>query len=464
MNLFFRKKDTNRDDYSALSHEEFEQPSSEVEEREIAIYIDALTAGHYDAQMDLKGGTVREALRRHVNELSESASGNLARTVNFSGQLSEAMVAVARMADDVRDVGNNSQAMAAAVEEMAASTNQVSSSSVETTIAAQIAQDAANEGLSQVASAADAMRNISDVTQKLSSRLDVLEEASIQIEDMANTIETISNQTKLLALNATIEAARAGESGKGFAVVASEVKSLSEQTKMATDHIAKRIQSLNMEMKEMKFAVAASAKAVGEGDRVVNEVGGQIDSIVHQVTGVNSRMGEISSVLDQQREATNDIAEQVSRIASRAMKARDNVDSMVVAVGGSETLINNQFATLENKSVDNYVLHRAKSDHLIWKKKLAELLSGLSNLDVAELADHHSCRLGRWYDDVTDPTLLQNPKFRNLLDPHEKVHSHGKKAAELHAAGDTEQAHEEFEVMAVASDEVLYILDELINR
>jgi methyl-accepting chemotaxis protein len=53
-------------------------------------------------------------------------------------------------------------------------------------------------------------------------------------------ISTIARQANMLALNATIESARADAAGEGFAV-ASEVKSLADQTSMATHGISEQV-------------------------------------------------------------------------------------------------------------------------------------------------------------------------------------------------------------------------------
>ncbi len=440
-----------------------DETSNTVNEASIIAAIRALGEGRFDEAM-IEGGAIGEALRETAQRLQDEARQALSRTVDFSMQSSEAMAAVSHLTGDIREVSANTEVIAAAIEEMAASTNQVAQSSSDAAGEAGAAEEAVQQGQAEVAQAVEAMQRISEVMGAMSNRLAVLEQAAGHISGMTQSIEDISNQTRLLALNATIEAARAGEAGKGFAVVAAEVKSLSEQTSKATEQISERITTLNTEMHEMAEAMTESQTVVTEGEGVVNSVGEHIASISAQISTVSVRMNDIASVLEQQRLATDEIAEKVSQISGSAAQARDRSDEVIRASSSSEELIQRQFASLEHITIPDSILMQAKSDHMLWKKNLAEMLVGLNSLKPEELSDHSSCRLGKWYESVMDETLRASEDFRTLLDPHARVHDHGRAAAAKFAAGDREGAIAEYECMEQASRDVVGLLDRLIAR
>ncbi|WP_259653082.1 methyl-accepting chemotaxis protein [Bacillus sp. BML-BC060] len=76
---------------------------------------------------------------------------------------------------------------------------------------------------------------------------DTLVQKLNDIESITDTLNKISNQTKMLSLNASIEAARAGEHGKGFTIVSHEMKKLSETSNLFTNNI----QQIILDIKEL---------------------------------------------------------------------------------------------------------------------------------------------------------------------------------------------------------------------
>jgi len=460
MNLFSRKTAAASPVANALS------PSCEdearIREARVADALEALQRGLYDVDIRV-GGRLGQALEALAAQMQQQGGASLRRTVQFSSQASASMVAVAHIVDDIKKVGDDAETMAAAVEEMSASINQVAGNSSSASQAAQTADDCARASTLQIEAASGSMRDISAHVSTLSHRLDALEKAAGVIEGMAKSIEDISDQTKLLALNATIEAARAGEAGRGFAVVASEVKALSEQTSGATDKIRDSINTLNIDMREMKEAMVSSSEAVARGEDMVGEVGQQIDNIVDRISSANGQMSEIAVALEQQRYATDEISANISNIAIRAAKSRDSASDVTRTVGATEQLIESQFAALDKMTLPNYVLHRAKSDHLIWKKNMAEMLAGLESLEPGELANHHNCRLGKWYDAVSDRSLVSSQVFRELQKPHEEIHKFGRRVVELYKEGRTTEARAEYTKMEAASEKVIHGLDQLIH-
>ena len=429
-------------------------------EFDVAALVGALRA--VEGHLDLQGtgslpAEVVSALVSLKAALDRENETQLQQTVDYSLQASRTMAATARITGEIRETDNRARTISGGVDELTASIEQIAATASEAASSMEEAHSVLDGGAAATRNAAVSSRRIGDSFDRMSEGARQLAAAAEQIGMFVSTIDGLAQQTNLLALNATIEA------GKGFAVVASEVKQLSGQTQKATDDIRARIERLQVHVSEVLDTVSMVQDLVGSSVEQAEEAAEKIGSVLGHVGSNSSRMTAISGLLQAQSEAVREIAEGIHAVASHSQAASRYADDVIKAVGSSEAVINTQFASLEGRNVRNYVLHRAKSDHLLWKKRLSEMLVGLNSLKSAELSDHHQCRLGKWYDAVSDKALRSNPAFTALLPVHEAVHAHGKKAADLHAKGDVKGAEAEIAAMERASDDVLSRIDALLR-
>ena len=225
------------------------------------------------------------------------------------------------------------------------------------------------------------MRRIEGGTDEIGRRLDGFSQAAARIEEMAGAIAAISGQTNLLALNATIEAARAGAAGRGFAVVAAEVKALSAQTARATDEIHQRIKHLRDEMSAMREAVSQSRDAVKAGSSAMAQASGRVATESDKVAAVAAEMRATSGLLDQQIQATSEIADSVGRVAAGAGKAGQEIGDAIARIdrieGLSQTLLDRQ-----QGDAAELLLARLPADCAAWRRRLASVLIGARPADA----------------------------------------------------------------------------------
>jgi len=450
--------------------EDFSQPEEIAPVVPQGEYSTALSAALKDLesgrQLDLSPlpQEIAGPLAQLAKVLGARDEADLAITVDFSVQASESMAAVSRITGDVREIDSNAQTMAAAIEELDASITQISQTATGSSSEMQQASELMSQGTQKVRETAEAALKTAGAMDTTEQEAKHVVDAVDKIATFIGTIEGIAQQTNLLALNATIEAARAGEAGKGFAVVASEVKTLSGQTQKATEDISTLIEVLQSVVAKLFESVEGARTSVSAAQELTAQTEQDISSVNQIVGSTSQRMEEIAKVLGEQSTATKELSQGVAKIASGSRTAASRTDEVIGAVRKSEELVERKFAELDGRDINDYVLHRAKSDHNLWKKGLSEMLVGLNNLTEDELADHHSCRLGKWYSAISDAAIKEHPAYQALEKPHADVHTHGKRAAALFAQGDNEGALASVGEMEKASGEVIRLLDELIAR
>ncbi len=64
----------------------------------------------------------------------------------------------------------------------------------------------------------------------------------------------------------------------------------------------------------------------------------------------------------------------------------------------------------------------AKGDHVAFVKKVVDAVAAGEKLPHGSLPTEHHCRLGRWYDGVSDPATRALGSFKALNEPHQAVH------------------------------------------
>ena len=429
----------------------------------IANCLDALGEGR-SADLPEADDQLSRSVRRLAESLQRRSNQELESLVMIAMSISEAMAASCFVTGDSRDVSANAQTIASATEQLAASTNEIASTSNVVASDAQATQESAQAGFAEVENAVASMDDIARTTQGANERVHSMSDAFDEISDVLRVIDEIAQQTNLLALNATIEAARAGESGRGFAVVAGEVKALANQTAKATEDIQTKLAKASAEMQGMLTAIAETASKVESGRANIHSVGEQMRTVVERIGAVTMRMAATASSVTEQTSATQEVARSIAIIQDKSVLTGANAEKTVASVAKSDEFLKGRIDELVKQDIPNAVLHAAKADHFRWKVNLAGMMVGAKSIAAGELADHHQCRLGKWYDGSTDAELRRQTAFRQLEEPHSRVHAHGKAMAALFERGDRVGAMAEYEKLEMASKRVVELLSALSNR
>lgn len=388
----------------------------------------------------------------------------LRQLADTAADVNDAAVVLASLARNSGITSSSGEAISSAAVQLLASVEEIARNSGTASGEAAAADASVREGVVDVDRASAAIEEIAGAVQQTASSVGGLSSASEQIGEILIVIEAIASKTNLLALNATIEAARAGDMGKGFAVVANEVKTLANQTARATEDITRRIDALRSGMTVIRDTMERSTKAVETGRAAIEAIQDKMRAISSQVTEASRQMQEINAILGQQKEATGEIVSSISAVADLS---RDNV-SMVMKVADSIHSSNESVSASARKwfsqGSPQGLCEMARVDHILFKKRVVDVLMGNGDWQPAEVPDHHSCRLGRWYGALNDQQIKGLPEYAALEEPHTAVHAQARKALEAWYSGERDDALVHLDELHEASKKVLSLLGALSKQ
>lgn len=216
-----------------------------------------------------------------------------------------------QVAGGAEQVSNGAQALDKATSQQASAVAELVTAINE--ISGKVNQNADNARQAEtMAGSVSTKMNVSnEKMQQMIQAMADISSSSNEIGKIIKTIEDIAFQTNILALNAAVEAARAGEAGESFAVVADEVRSLANKSAEASKNISDLI--------------ANSSKVVANGKQIVDDTA---KSLLDAVNNVN----EMTGIIGQISEASNDQAYAISQITIGMDQISDVVQTNSVTV------------------------------------------------------------------------------------------------------------------------------------
>jgi methyl-accepting chemotaxis protein len=306
-----------------------ERAAAELQERERA------AASELAAKVDALSHT-----------LAAAASGDLSTSVTVKGDdaIGRMGHAVDKLLGDLRKsiqaIAANSEALAAAAEELQMLSSNMGHNSAETSRQVSFVSDASVEvarNVETVSAASDQMtssikeiaRNASEAASVASKAVEAakvtndtvakLGDSSTEIGQIVKVITGIAQQTNLLALNATIEAARAGEAGKGFAVVANEVKELAKETAKATEDISAKIEAIQTD-------TSSSVESITGILEIIDQIAHFQDTIAAAVEEQAATTSEIARSVGEASRGSQEITNNMHSVASAAQSTASGAD------------------------------------------------------------------------------------------------------------------------------------------
>jgi len=229
--------------------------------------------------------------------------------------------AISTIHQEIDQLQHQIEAMAIAMTELNASIQDISHNASHATQQVEVADSCVQQGQLSVQTAANDIRMLSEEVEAAASTIAQLDQDSVNIGAVVESIEGVANQTNLLALNAAIEAARAGEQGRGFAVVADEVRTLASRTQQSTEEIQTMIAQLQA---GTQSAVKTMMHGKERAEANVSNAA-ELEAVLQQIQAAFRNINDVSNSIDvatrEQSMASSEVSQNIDQVNAASQVA-----------------------------------------------------------------------------------------------------------------------------------------------
>ncbi|MFK4240336.1 MULTISPECIES: methyl-accepting chemotaxis protein [Pseudomonas] len=268
--------------------------------------------------------SMQASLRDTIRLMGDSSNQLAAAAEQMHSVAEESSRGLQQQSDEIEQAATAVNEMTVAVEEVArnaASASEVTQQSASST----------RTGSERVTQAVVAIQNLTTIVESTSGEVEGLANRAQNISKVLDVIRAIAEQTNLLALNAAIEAARAGDQGRGFAVVADEVRALAHRTQESTKEIETMIADIQAGAEQAVTAMSQSRVNAQDTLGIAQEAGAALDAIARSITEINDRNFLIATASEEQAQVARSVDHNLVSIRDHSVQTSDGASQTATA-------------------------------------------------------------------------------------------------------------------------------------